>query len=173
MKKIVALCVFACAFVAVSAFAQASNVVVIPLNGKYKINSANCPAASGSSIAGPTEMYNFCWYLSNGGITCDQVCGDLGGANLAYGAEGEWADNCSSAGADDVSTWFLNNGNPGNWNATTHSTSYHTLGYGYDGGTYYGKCSTGSNLGAGAYPSETTSGLTRNLVCACFGLMNP
>lgn len=172
MTRVVALCSFMCAFVAVSAFAQ-DKVVVIPLQGNYQIQGTDCPAATGGALAGPKEMYNFCWYLSQDGIRCDQVCADLGGANLAYGAEGKWEDNCLEAEADDVSTWFYNNGNPGNWQNITGGTTYHTLGYGYDGGYYYGKCAAGTLTDTGAYPTETNGSIARNVVCACFGLMQP
>jgi len=40
MKKIVALCIFACAFVAVSAFAQQNKVVVVPLGSASKMTAA-------------------------------------------------------------------------------------------------------------------------------------
>lgn len=45
MKKIVALCIFSCAFIAISAFAQQDKVVVIPLNS--------------TSVTGSTFFSNF------------------------------------------------------------------------------------------------------------------
>jgi len=127
-----------------------------------------CPPASGTSIGGPYEQYGFCWYLSADGVTCDTACADLGGANLALSAETTWPDNCSSPDVDDISYWFRNNGNPGGWSGSTGTTSYHTLGYGYRGGIYYGKCSSGSSTGNGAYPGDPNNDTTRSVVCACF-----
>src|SRR5690606_5560856 len=49
--------------------------------------SCGCPPSTGNeSIDGPLERYQFCWYLSRNGGTCDQTCAELGGANLAVQA---------------------------------------------------------------------------------------
>jgi hypothetical protein len=130
-------------------------------------NLAGCPDASGTTIAGPHEQYGFCWYLSAGGVNCDTACADLGGTNLALTAESAWADNCGGPAVDDISYWFRNNGNPGSWTGTG-STSYHTLGYGYRSGAYYGKCSRGTATGNGAYPGDPNNDTDRSVVCACF-----
>ncbi len=172
MRIIQAFLVIGIIFSTLPAFTS-QKVVIVPLGGTFKINSKACPAATGDAIAGPTEMYNMCWYLSEDGVNCDKVCADLGGANIAYGAEEKWENNCTRPQADDVSSWFYNNGNPGNWTMRGGGTGYHTLGYGYDGGVYYGKCSTGTNYTSVSYPSEPNGNTDRNVVCPCFGLMKP
>jgi hypothetical protein len=63
--------------------------------------------------------------------------------------------------------WFFDNGNPAGWTGTG-TTSYHTLGYGYAGSQYYGKCSSGTANGNGAYPGDTIDTPTRSVVCPCF-----
>ncbi len=102
--------------------------------------------------------------------TCDVVCGDVGGTNLAERAETAFPDSCSGPGAGDVSTWFATHGDPAGWGSSPGgATGGHTLGYGYRNGVgYYGKCSTGTSL-VGTYPGEANpgTGLLRTPVCAC------
>ena len=129
--------------------------------------AAGCPTVSHSYvIGGPGALYGYCWYLGYQGLTCDEVCGAVGGSNLAWSAESSFSDSCSSPSSSGVSAWFYNNGNPGGWTGAAGATGGHVLGYGYVSGGYYGKCSTGSSL-IGTYPGETTTSTTRHLVCAC------
>jgi cysteine-rich repeat protein len=125
-----------------------------------------CPARSTSMQAGPYVQYGFCWYLGNDALTCDAVCASISGTNLANSAATLWADACGGALAADITTYFLNNGNPGGWTGTG-GTSYHTLGYGYRGSLYYGKCASGTANDNGAFPGDTNSNATRSLVCPC------
>ena len=113
-------------------------------------------------------QYGYCWYVAEAGGTCDTACGDLGGSNLAVQAEGEWADTCSGPGANDVTTAFFNDTNPGLWTSAGTDTSCHSLGIGYTNGLYHGKCSAGTATACGAYPGETNNNVTRTPVCACF-----
>lgn len=112
--------------------------------------------------------YGFCWYLGADGKTCDEVCSAAGGSNLAYSADSAWSDNCSAPDSDDISTWFFNNGDAGGWGYASTGTAYHTLGYGYRGSGYYGKCSAGTNTDNGTYPGESNGTSSRSLVCPCF-----
>jgi hypothetical protein len=124
--------------------------------------------ASGKAIGGPHRgPGNFCYYLGQVDRTCDTVCSDLGGTNLAAQVDSLWANGCTAPGSGDLSTWFYDNGNPGGWSTQGGTAVFHTLGYGYASGSYFGKCST-ATLEAGAYPGETTTAATRSLVCACF-----
>jgi len=128
-----------------------------------------CPSSSGTSIAGPHIAYGFCWYLTADGESCDTACLDLGGDNLALDAKDAFSDSCSGAQAGDISYWFYNHSNPGEWAAETKETEYRTLGHGYrNGNYYYGKCSAGVDGGVGAWPGEENDSSTRSLVCACF-----
>jgi hypothetical protein len=128
-----------------------------------------CPPYTGNqSIAGPITVYGFCWYLSKQGAACDATCADLGGANLAVQAQNAWADACSAVTTQDVTTMFYNQGNAGGWGNTTGATSYHTLGYGYANSDRYGKCASGSTMGAGTFPTDTNNNMTRAVVCPCF-----
>ena len=133
---------------------------------------ASCPDIAGTSlIGGPADLYGFCWYLTAPMDTCDSACNELvGGANLAPMAESSYPDHCNGAAADDVSTWFFDNGNPGGWSSVGGTTAGHTLGYGYSMvGNFYGKCSTGG-VSVGTYPGEMVGGGLENerqLVCAC------
>jgi hypothetical protein len=130
---------------------------------------AGCKAATGlRSIAGPIPLYGFCWYLGAKGVTCDVVCADLGAANLANAAANSFADSCMMPGPSDVSTAFFKNGNACGWTAAGSTTAYHTLGYGYSGSVYYGKCASGMSAGNGAFPGDTNNDVTRCLVCPCF-----
>jgi len=128
-----------------------------------------CPAAQGSTIAGPHEQYGYCWYLSGPGVECDQACADLGGNNLAVQAESSWPDECGATSNYGIANWFYDNGNPGAWAGPESSSGYHTLGYGLPGSVYFGKCAAGTNVNGGFYPGETngTAG-SRNAVCVCF-----
>jgi hypothetical protein len=153
-------------------------VVVIPLGDSHDIQGANCPPAAGNNTIGsPAALYNFCWYLSAPSTSCDAVCADVGGTNLAIQAENERSDDGCSAGAGgasdaDVSTWFFNSGNPRGWGRLGDYTGYHTLGYGIVSSVYFGKCSTGSVDTLGVYPGET-NGTGHNVVCPCFGFVAP
>jgi len=130
-----------------------------------------CPPNSGTSIAGPYIAYGFCWYLTADGESCDTACLDLGGDNLALDAKDAFSDSCSGAGPQDVSYWFYNHSNPGEWAGETKETEYRTLGHGYrNGNYYYGKCSAVADGGVGAWPGEENDSSTRSLVCACFSL---
>ncbi len=115
------------------------------------------------------ELYGFCWYLGHGGETCDNICADVGGSNLANSATTAWSDACSSPASGDVSTWFYNNGNPASW-SSAGATGYHTLGYGYVGSSYYGKCVSGTSLNHGTFPGDTNGSSTRTVACPCFAL---
>ncbi len=138
------------------------------VSATVEASAAGCVTVSSSTVlAGPHAQYGFCWYLGQPGKSCDQVCSAVGGSNLAYSAEGEWSDNCSAPDTDDISTWFYNNGNAAGW-SSTGATGYHTLGYGYTGSQYYGKCSAGTSTGNGAYPGDSNGDSTRSVVCACF-----
>jgi hypothetical protein len=138
--------------------------------------TASATVATGGCTGGTTSlaytttvnMYGFCFYLAKAGNTCDAVCAAVGGTNRAWAAESAWADACSAATSADVVTWFYNNGNPAGWSSSTATTNGHTLGYGYPGGSRYGKCSTGTAQTTGTYPGEPNRSATRTPVCACF-----
>jgi len=137
-------------------------------------NGFDCCAGIGGTTltGGPVDLYGFCWYLGGQGETCDSACAQLGGTNLAWTAEAAYADSCTLAGPDDVSTYFFNNGNPGGWTNAGGLTAAHTLGYGYANvGSYYGKCASGG-VAIGTYPGDAAPvagiALERQLVCACF-----
>jgi hypothetical protein len=132
------------------------------------LGSCGCPAAGGTAAAGPYATYGFCWYLAAAGATCDAACASITGSNLAVQAQNAWPDACDSAQPGDISTWFYNNGNPGSWAATTGTTGYHTLGYGYTGSNYYGKCASGTATGHGTFPGDTNDNPSRSVVCPCF-----
>lgn len=128
-----------------------------------------CPPFNGNALAGPYTQYGFCWYLTQPGVSCDVLCNSLpGGANLANSAANAWNDNCSGATALDISYYFRNNGNAANWAGGNGSTGYHTLGYGYTGSTYYGKCNSGTSMGVGTFPGDNNNDPTRALVCPCY-----
>jgi hypothetical protein len=132
--------------------------------------SGDCDAASSSMAFGLThEAYGYCWLLSHPGETCDDVCADAGGSNLANAASSAFADACGSPTSADVSTWFFNNGNPAGW-TRTGATGYHTLGYGYTGSAYYGKCAAGTATSHGTFPGDPNGDTTRSLACPCFTL---
>ena len=131
--------------------------------------AASCVTVSSSYVLdGPHAQYGLCWYLSLQGETCDTICSVVGGSNLASSADGLWSDHCSAAEPGDVSTWFYDNGNAAGWSSATGSTSYHSLGYGYTGSHYYGKCSSGTATSHGTYPGDNNGSSTRSLVCPCF-----
>ena len=132
-------------------------------------SAAGCVTVSSSYVLdGPHAQYGLCWYLGLQGQTCDTICSVVGGGNLASSADALWSDHCSGAEPDDVSTWFYNNGNAAGWASYTGGTSYHTLGYGYTGSHYYGKCSGGTSTGHGTYPGDSNGSTTRSLVCPCY-----
>jgi hypothetical protein len=122
------------------------------------------------AIGGPYYRYGFAWYLSDGGETCDDVCEDLWGSNFAYEADDEFVDACYSAAASsNITHWFYQTDNPAGWTGTGGTTG-HTLGYGYDGANYYGKCASGTGTSIGTYPGETNGSANRNIVCPCFAM---
>lgn len=127
-----------------------------------------CPIHTGSKSLASAARYGFCWYLSKPGETCDQVCKELGGKNLAVAASNAWPDNCPKAQSDDMSTYFYNNGNACNWTGVAGSTSGKTLGYGYTGMGYYGKCVAGTVLNVGTFPGTSNSWNIRCVICPCF-----
>ena len=132
-------------------------------------SAGGCVVSTSSTVLdGPHAQYGLCWYLGLQGKTCDQVCSAVGGSNLAYSAESMWSDHCSAAEPDDISTWFYNNGNAAGWASYTGGTGYHTLGYGYTGSHYYGKCAAGTSTTNGAYPGDSNGDSTRSVVCPCF-----
>jgi len=125
------------------------------------------PGSLSQSIAGPARLYNFCWYLGTTGTTCDAVCAELLGTNLAVVASTSFPDSCGAPAAGDVSTWFRNNANACGW-TTGGGTAGKTLGYGYLGSSYFGKCAAGTSMGIGAFPGDTNDSATRCVVCPCF-----
>jgi len=128
----------------------------------------DCGATSSSVVYGDTvQMYGYCWVLGRPGRTCDAVCADVGGTNLAVSAATAFTDSCSKPSPGDVSTWFYLNGNPAGW-TSTGATGYKTLGYGYTGSQYYGKCAGGGSTGHGTWPGDPNNSSTRTLVCPCF-----
>jgi cysteine-rich repeat protein len=124
------------------------------------------PATALETIGGPHRQYGYCWYLGAAGLTCDQVCAGLGGSNLASSAATSFPDSCSGPTPDDISTWFYENGNPAGW-SSIGATGYKTLGFGYVGFAYYGKCASGTTLGHGTFPGDPNNNLLRTLVCPC------
>jgi hypothetical protein len=131
--------------------------------------ATSCPGFDGTvAVAGPYFKYGFCWYLTADGQTCDNACKAVGGSNLANSAASAWPDACSSATSADVSTWFDTHGNVGGWFTTSGGTAYHTLGYGYRGSYYYGKCAAGTATGNGVFPGDSNSSTTRSVICPCF-----
>jgi hypothetical protein len=131
--------------------------------------ACGCPSVVGTEVVGvPDFAYGFCFYLTAPGRTCDQACASLGGTNLAEQAATAFPDSCSAPGAADISTWFLQNGNPGSWGGTPVATLRRTLGHGYTAATYAGKCSAGAQPTAGTFPGNANDSPERNLVCACF-----
>lgn len=127
------------------------------------------PANGGSSIGGPVYMYGLFWYISAPKTTCDNLCADLGGVNLANLAVDLWPDNCDAPEADDVSTWFFENDNPADWTGPDATSRYH-LGYGFQGKTYFGKCADPTHDSHdGVFPGESAdTSYKRNIVCTCF-----
>src|SRR5262249_10318251 len=118
----------------------------------------NCRNFTGvKSIAGPAILYGFCWYLGSTGSSCDVVCADLGGINLANQAANSFPDNCNGPQPNDVSTYFFQNGNACSWTGKAGATGYHTLGYGHINNGYYGKCAAGMSLGNGAFPGDNVN----------------
>ena len=130
--------------------------------------AGDCAAASSSlAYSGAHEAYGYCWLLGRPGQTCDDVCADAGGSNLANAASVAFSDSCSSPSGGDVSTWFYTHGNPAGWSGTG-ATGYHTLGYGYTGSSYYGKCAGGTATGHGTFPGDPNRDSRRSVVCPCF-----
>ncbi|HEX9619123.1 MAG TPA: hypothetical protein VF989_03245 [Polyangiaceae bacterium] len=127
-----------------------------------------CSPATGGAQAGPALLHGFCWYLGDDGVNCDAVCEDVGGTNLFNDAQGAFTDSCSSPSATSLTKWFYDNDNPGGWSSSVGNTTYRTLGYGYRGGSHYGKCAAGTSTGNGAAPGDVNNDATRSLVCACF-----
>jgi hypothetical protein len=142
--------------------------------------NANCacpeiPANVTTAVAGPHEQHGYCWYLTEDGVTCDVICSNVGGSNLANDVEAafpsnssEWPDTCGTPNAAEVVSWFYNNGNAGGWTNDPSGTSHHTFGYGYRGQQHYGKC-MGSHE-QGTFPNTNNSSSTRSLTCPCFTL---
>ena len=139
------------------------------VNGECK-DVACVPATGNLSVGQVPEMYGFCWYLSQPHGYCDATCAEVGGSNLAVQAENSWPDHCGAAEADDVSTWFYENGNPGGWVGVGGGTNGHTLGYGYQNAHYYGKCKVGGHDPIGTYPGTINDSNSRMVVCPCFAL---
>ena len=127
-----------------------------------------CPSISSATLTidGPTDQYGYCWYLGDGGETCDDICSELGGSNYATNASSSFSDSCNSPSSADISTWFFNNGNAAGWTGAG-ATGYYTLGYGYEGSSYYGKCASGGSMNHGTFPGDPNNSGTRNLVCPC------
>jgi len=136
-------------------------------------------------------MHGFEWYLSQPGLTCDSLCSEptINGQNFNINASNSWTDYCfSGTGREtdvgqDVASWMLINGNPGDWTELwrypSGPTSYFTLGYGYPGGRYFHKCSSGSEIGSGSLIGDVNNDPDRQNICACnlgplyeFGLIN-
>lgn len=132
-----------------------------------EMSEGGCDAPNSSySLDGAVELYGYCWYLGKQGLSCDTVCAGEGGTNLANSAATAWSDSCGSPASADVSTHFYNNGNACAWSYGA-ATGYHTLGYGYYGASYYGKCASGGSNNHGTFPGDPNNSSTRCLVCAC------
>jgi len=134
----------------------------------------NIPSTVSTAVAGGHDQYGYCWYLTDAGETCDNACADLGGSNLADDVKAafpansaEWPDTCGHPSSLDVSDWFYNNENAASW-SSTGATGYYTLGYGYVGSAYYGKCVDGTSLNHGTFPGDPNTSATRSVVCPCF-----
>jgi hypothetical protein len=128
-----------------------------------------CAGKPGGAIlaAMGNPMNGFCWYLSGMGSTCDQVCAASGGMNQATAAFQTLVDDCNGGGVGQPATFFFQNGNACGWTGPTGAaTGYTTLGHGYNGSTYYGKC-TGGAMGTGTFPGDISDNNTRCVVCAC------
>ena len=139
------------------------------------------PDASESALVldGPQYRYGAAWYLTSGGVSCDAACEDVGGSNLADSMEDEFFDddndgfpdtNCGVPTLEDVGGYWADNDNPGQWSGVGPFTSYHTLGYAYEGGEWYSACSTGLFTGAGTYPGDDNNNVTRNVMCPCHAM---
>ena len=93
MKKIVALCFFVCAFVAVSAFAQQTKVVVIPLSG----------SACGKGVLNSEEVDPPISQFSTLNVSPDTCRYDLSKVPQLY-CNGSWSwagpTGCDQADAD-------------------------------------------------------------------------
>jgi hypothetical protein len=124
-------------------------------------------------------LNGFCWYLGQGGATCDAVCADAGGVNQANDAVKTLPDDCSGGMDGQPSTWFFNNGNACGWTMPYGTpTGYRTLGHGYNNMDnagrktgFMGRCDQGGLAGAGTFPGDandsTGTGNSRCDVCAC------
>jgi len=112
--------------------------------------------------------------VADTGVSCDNACYALGGANLAYLAEHAWDDSGCDGGADkdDVSWAFYHQGNPGKWGHSPLVVLSTSPGIrSIRRSVPLWKCSTGSNVTIGAYqafptqqrshPSVHASGLHR------------
>jgi len=129
-----------------------------------------CPPATSPAVGGPMSRYGFCWYIADGGNTCDNVCAAVGGENLAYEAENAWPDACTAAPTgDDIVTDLFVRGNEGGWTGPGAGNGCWSLGWGWgaDDGEYYGKCTTGT-AHCGAYPSDPNGYPDLMPVCPCF-----
>ena len=130
-------------------------------------------------LDGPQYRYGAAWYVTEAGVTCDEACEDLGGSNLAYEIEDEFADddgngtpdtNCGAGpSAEDLGAYWADNDNPAGW-TNGGGTIYHTLGYGYVGSSWYSACHTGGSSGAGTYPGDSNNNATRNVMCPCHAM---
>ncbi len=117
----------------------------------------------------PNKLNGYCWYLSQQGSTCDQVCAAAAGAtNQANAAFNTLVDDCNGGGVGQPATWFYQNGNACGWTGPTGAaTGYKTLGHGYNASTYYGHCNGANATGTGTFPGTTSDNNTRCIVCAC------
>ena len=89
---------------------------------------------------------------------------------LLLGGCGDSTSDTASDPNGQPSTYFFNNGNACGWTGPQGtSTGYKSLGHGYSGGTFYGKCSTGMNTtGTGTFPGTASDDPSRCVDCPCF-----
>eukprot|EP00163_Fabomonas_tropica_P003635 TRINITY_DN1312_c0_g1_i2.p1 TRINITY_DN1312_c0_g1~~TRINITY_DN1312_c0_g1_i2.p1 ORF type:complete len:707 (+),score=113.54 TRINITY_DN1312_c0_g1_i2:616-2736(+) len=128
--------------------------------------SYTCPKVRNPHVVYPnTEVYGngYCWYLGQGGKSCDEVCKSVGGHNLVGGALFDAPQDCyrheaysanKKYGPQPVDVIFKERGNPAGWTGyqtngkdflrqqSTDPFLYGriTPGGGIKGGSFYGNC---------------------------------
>ena len=133
-----------------------------------------CPNSTGAKSIAAAKRYGFCWYLGNQGVTCDAVCKELGGTNLANKAKNAWKGDykCKGPpGTAEMSTYFYQNGNACKWSGPYNgymASSVGTLGGGRSKDTYHGKCIKSNSGPVGTFPGDSNKTKIMCPVCVCF-----
>jgi len=135
----------------------------------YTPTGSNCPQSNVNQLLGGYNYAGFCWYFTTSfGNTCDTICANVNGQNLANSAVNAFQGANQPISTDVTSVIYSQYSNPGNWSGpTTLHGNCKTLGWTYIVDlSFFGK-DTSNSLQCGTFPGDNGHPQV-SPVCPCF-----